>query len=70
MLVLSEEDVLLAFCGWSLRPPEQVAAPAFMLVDFLLSRQRIARYLFDSFRQPANLKKVLQARPRVCGEMY
>ena len=35
-----------------------------MLVDFLLSRQRIARYLFDSFRQPANLKKVLQARPR------
>lgn len=42
---------------------EQVAAPAFMLVDFLLSRQRIARYLFDSFRQPANLKKVLQARP-------
>ena len=33
-----------------------------MLVDFLLSRQRIARYLFDSFRQPANLKKVLQAR--------
>lgn len=45
---------------------EQVAAPAFMLVDFLLSRQRIARYLFDSFRQPANLKKVLQARRRAC----
>ena len=40
-----------------------------MLVDFLLSRQRIARYLFNSFRQPANLKKVLQARPSVCGEM-
>jgi hypothetical protein len=31
-----------------------------MLVDWLLSQQRIARYLFDSFRQPANLKKVLQ----------
>lgn len=40
----------------------QAAAPAFMLIDWLLSRQRIARYLFDSFRQPANLKKVLQAR--------
>ena len=35
-----------------------------MLIDWLLSRQRIARYLFDSFRQPANLKKVLQARMR------
>ncbi len=33
-----------------------------MLVDWLLSRQRIARYLFDSFRQPDNLKKVLQVR--------
>jgi hypothetical protein len=40
----------------------QAAAPAFMLVDWLLSRQRIARYLFDSFRQPDNLKKVLQVR--------
>ncbi|KAK9846485.1 hypothetical protein WJX81_005091 [Elliptochloris bilobata] len=38
----------------------KVAAPAFMLVDFLLSRQRVARYLFDSFRQPTNLKNVLQ----------
>ena len=41
-----------------------------MLVDFLLSRQRIARYLFDSFRQPANLKKVLQARVRACGDHF
>ena len=37
-----------------------LAMPVFQLIDFLLSRQRIARFLFDNFRTKDNLKKVLQ----------
>lgn len=37
----------------------RLAFPFFMLIDFLLSRQRIARWLFDSFRTKDNLRKVL-----------
>ena len=38
----------------------RLAMPIFQLIDFLLSRQRIARFLFDNFRTKDNLKKVLQ----------
>ena len=41
----------------------RLAFPFFMLIDFLLSRQRIARYLFDNFRTKDNLKNVLRVRP-------
>lgn len=41
----------------------RLAFPFFMLIDFLLSRQRIARYLFDNFRTKDNLKSVLSVRP-------
>ena len=40
----------------------RLAFPFFMLIDFLLSRQRIARYLFDNFRTKDNLKNVLRVR--------
>lgn len=40
----------------------RLAFPIFRLIDFLLSRQRIARFLFDNFRTKDNLKKVLQVR--------
>ena len=40
----------------------RLAFPFFMLIDFLLSRQRIARYLFDNFRTRDNLKNVLRVR--------
>lgn len=32
----------------------------FYLIDFLLSKPRIARYLFDRFRTKENLRTVLQ----------
>ena len=38
----------------------RLAFPFFRLIDFLLSRQRIARYLFDNFRTKDNLKNVLK----------
>ena len=38
----------------------RLATPIFQLIDLLLSRQRIARFLFDNFRTRDNLKKVLQ----------
>ena len=38
----------------------RLAFPFFLLIDFLLSRQRVARYLFDSFRTKDNLKNVLK----------
>ena len=38
----------------------RLAFPIFQAIDFLLSRQRIARYLFNSFRTKDNLKRVLQ----------
>ena len=38
----------------------RLAFPIFQLIDFLLSRQRVARFLFDNFRTKDNLKKVLQ----------
>ena len=38
----------------------RLAFPVFQLIDFLLSRQRIARFLFNNFRTKDNLKKVLQ----------
>lgn len=37
----------------------KLATPVFLLIDVLLSRQRIARYLFDRFRSRENLRKVL-----------
>ncbi|KAK9812307.1 hypothetical protein WJX73_000809 [Symbiochloris irregularis] len=37
----------------------KMAMPFFALVDFLLSRQRIARALFNWFRSPKTLRKVL-----------
>ena len=37
----------------------QLAMPFFALIDFLLSRQRIARALFNWFRSPNTLRKVL-----------
>ena len=40
----------------------RLAFPFFLLIDFLLSRQRVARYLFNSFRTKGNLKNVLKAR--------
>ena len=43
----------------------RLAFPFFMLIDFLLSRQRIARYLFDNFRTKDNLKNVLRVRPQL-----
>lgn len=42
----------------------RLAFPVFQLIDYLLSRQRIARFLFDNFRTKDNLKKVLQVRVR------
>ncbi len=41
----------------------RLAFPFFLLVDFLLSRQRIARWLFDGFRTKENLRKALMVRP-------
>lgn len=41
---------------WRIR----LALPLFYLIDFLLSKPRIARYLFDRFRQKENLRTVLQ----------
>ena len=38
----------------------RLAFPIFRLIDFLLSRQRVARFLFNNFRTKDNLKKVLQ----------
>lgn len=38
----------------------RLAFPFFRLIDFLLSRERIARYLFDNFRTKDNLKNVLK----------
>ena len=38
----------------------RLAFPIFRAIDFLLSRQRIARYLFNNFRTKDNLKRVLQ----------
>ncbi len=38
----------------------RLAFPIFRLIDFLLSRQRVARYLFNNFRTKDNLRKVLQ----------
>ena len=38
----------------------RLAFPIFRLIDILLSRQRIARFLFKNFRTKDNLKKVLQ----------
>lgn len=38
----------------------RLAFPIFQLIDFLLSRQRVARFLFNNFRTKDNLKKVLQ----------
>ncbi len=40
----------------------RLAFPFFRLIDFLLSRERIARYLFDNFRTKDNLKNVLKVR--------
>jgi hypothetical protein len=37
----------------------RLAFPFFLLIDFLLSRQRIARWLFDGFRTKENLRKAL-----------
>ena len=39
--------------------------PLLMLLDYLLARRRIARYFFDKFREPKNLKAVLA---RVYGD--
>ncbi|KAK9907565.1 hypothetical protein WJX75_006039 [Coccomyxa subellipsoidea] len=39
----------------------RLAFPFFLLIDFLLSRQRIARWLFDGFRTKENLRKALLA---------
>jgi len=36
--------------------------PIFLLVDALLARPKVARYLFDRFRTRENLRTVLQAR--------
>ena len=38
----------------------RLAFPIFRLIDFLLSRQRVARFLFNNFRTKDNLRKVLQ----------
>lgn len=37
----------------------KLALPVFLLVDLLLKQQRIARFLFDSFRSPKNIREVL-----------
>ena len=49
----------------------KLATPIFLLIDILLSRQRIARYLFDRFRSPDNLRKVLSvsAALTACSQM-
>ncbi len=44
----------------------RLAFPIFRLIDFLLSRQRVARYLFNNFRTKDNLRKVLQVA--VCAK--
>jgi hypothetical protein len=38
----------------------RLAFPLFQLIDFLLARERIARYLFENFRTKDNIRKVLQ----------
>ena len=48
----------------------RLAMPIFQLIDFLLSRQRIARFLFDNFRTKDNLKKVLQVPQRLSSLLY
>ena len=48
----------------------RLAMPIFQLIDFLLSRQRIARFLFDNFRTKDNLKKVLQVPQRFSYLLY
>ncbi len=40
----------------------KLAMPLFLLVDALLARPKVARYLFDRFRTRENLRTVLQAR--------
>ena len=37
----------------------KVAMPLLLLIDLLLNQEKIARYLFDGFRKPESLKKVL-----------
>ncbi len=41
---------------WRIR----LALPLFWAIDFLLSKPRIARYLFDRFRSKDNLRTVLK----------
>lgn len=40
----------------------RLAMPLFLLIDFLLSKPKIARYLFDRFRRKENLRTVLEVR--------
>lgn len=37
----------------------KLAMPIFLLIDFLLGQKAIARYLFDKFRAPDNLRQIL-----------
>ncbi|GAB4824123.1 hypothetical protein N2152v2_011169 [Parachlorella kessleri] len=37
----------------------KLAMPIFLLIDYLLAQPRIARYLFDRFRTPENIRQVL-----------
>lgn len=41
--------------------------PLFLLIDWLLSQPTIARYLFDRFRTPDNVRQVLQVRSVAAG---
>lgn len=43
-------------------PRIKLAMPLFLLIDWLLSQPRVARYLFDKFRSPDNVRQVLQVR--------
>jgi hypothetical protein len=41
----------------------KLAMPLFLLIDFLLSQPPVARYLFDRFRNPENVRQVLMVSP-------
>lgn len=40
----------------------KLAMPLFLLIDAALARPKLARYLFDKFRQPETLRTVLMVR--------
>ena len=49
----------------------KLAMPIFLLIDALLARPKVARYLFDRFRTPDTLRSVLLVRlPARIGHVH